>query len=54
MNTSDMLRISAGNLWRLRLRSFLTISGVVIAIGTFVTMLSFGAQTMRGMAALRG
>ena len=43
MSPRDMLRISAGNLWRLKLRSFLTISGVVIAIGAFVAMLSFGA-----------
>ena len=41
MRTKDMLRISAGNLRRLKLRSTLTISGIVIAIGAFVTMLSF-------------
>ncbi|MBN1212503.1 MAG: ABC transporter permease [candidate division Zixibacteria bacterium] len=37
------MSISTGNLWRLKLRSFLTISGVVIAIAAFVAMLSFGA-----------
>jgi len=47
MITRDMLRISVGNLTRLKLRSFLTISGVVIAIGAFVAMLSFGAGNQR-------
>jgi hypothetical protein len=43
MTLADLLAISAGNLWRMKLRAFLTISGVVIAIGAFVSMLSFGA-----------
>ena len=43
----DLLSISTGNLWRLKLRSFLTISGVVIAIAAFVAMLSFGAGNQR-------
>ena len=47
MITRDMLRISVGNLTRLKLRSLLTISGVVIAIGAFVAMLSFGAGNQR-------
>lgn len=50
MSLRDMLRISAGNLWRLKLRSFLTISGVVIAIGAFVSMLSFGAGNQKLVA----
>jgi putative ABC transport system permease protein len=36
-----------GNLWRMKLRSFLTISGVMIAIGAFVAMLSFGAGNQK-------
>ena len=43
MTTYDRLAISLGNLWRMKLRSILTISGVVIAIAAFVSMLSFGA-----------
>ena len=43
MNLRDMIEISAGNLWRMKLRASLTISGVVIAIAAFVSMLSFAA-----------
>ncbi len=47
MTPLDVVRLGVGNLRRLRLRSFLTISGVVIAIGAFVAMLSFGAGQQR-------
>ena len=47
MTTYDRLSISLGNLWRMKLRSILTISGVVIAIAAFVSMLSFGAGNQR-------
>lgn len=47
MTLRDLLGIAAGNLRRVRLRSFLTVSGVVIAIGAFVAMLSFGAGNRR-------
>ena len=43
MTGRDLFEMSVGNLWRVKLRSFLTISGVVIAIGAFVAMLSFAA-----------
>lgn len=43
MTLPDQVQIALGNLWRMKLRSFLTVSGVVIAIGSFVAMLSFGA-----------
>jgi putative ABC transport system permease protein len=39
----DLLDIAARNLLKLKLRTFLTIAGVVIAIAAFVAMLSFGA-----------
>jgi len=39
----DLVSLPLGNLWRIKLRSALTISGVMIAIGAFVSMLSFGA-----------
>jgi ABC-type antimicrobial peptide transport system permease subunit len=40
---ADFVAVSTGNLWRMKLRTFLTVSGVVIAIAAFVSMLSFGA-----------
>jgi putative ABC transport system permease protein len=43
MTFRDTLRISWGNLTRLKLRTFLTSAGVLIAIAAFVSMLSFGA-----------
>jgi putative ABC transport system permease protein len=43
MTFRDFIAISVGNLWRMKLRAFLTTSGVVIAIAAFVSMLSFGA-----------
>ncbi len=43
MTISDLLQNAAGNLWRMKLRALLTVSGVVIAIAAFVAMLSFGA-----------
>ncbi len=47
MTLHDRLSISLGNLWRMKLRAVLTISGVVIAIAAFVSMLSFGAGNQR-------
>ncbi len=43
MSLRDLVDISIGNLWRMKLRAFLTTAGVVIAIAAFVSMLSFGA-----------
>ncbi|HEY6192114.1 MAG TPA: FtsX-like permease family protein [Bacteroidota bacterium] len=45
MTARDLLAISAGNLWRMKLRTGLTIAGIVIAIAAFVSMVSFGAGT---------
>ncbi|KAA3633650.1 MAG: hypothetical protein DWP97_08625 [Calditrichaeota bacterium] len=50
MNFRDLVSISTGNLWRMKLRTFLTTSGVVIAIGAFVSMLSFGAGMQENIA----
>ena len=47
MTFRDRVSMPLGNLWRTKLRSFLTISGVMIAIGAFVAMLSFGAGNER-------
>lgn len=43
MTLRDLVVISTGNLWRMKLRTFLTTAGVLIAIAAFVAMLSFGA-----------
>ncbi len=43
MTLRDVLEISAGNMRRMKLRTFLTVMGIVIAIAAFVSMLSFGA-----------
>jgi ABC-type antimicrobial peptide transport system permease subunit len=47
MTVRDLLVISTGNLWRMKLRASLTIAGVLIAIAAFVSMLSFGAGNQR-------
>lgn len=47
MRLRDLAAVSMGNLKRLRLRTALTTAGVVIAIGTFVAMVSFGAGNQK-------
>jgi len=42
MRTADYIEQAWGNLWKKKLRTFLTISGVVISIGALVTMFAFG------------
>ena len=42
MRTSDYIEQAWANLWKKKLRTFLTISGVVISIGALVTMFAFG------------
>jgi putative ABC transport system permease protein len=43
MTFRDLIVVSTGNLRRMKLRTFLTTAGIVIAIAAFVSMLSFGA-----------
>jgi len=43
MTFRDLAAVSAGNLLRMKLRAVLTVSGVLIAIAAFVSMVSFGA-----------
>ena len=50
MSFRDLIEISFGNLRRMKLRAFLTISGVVIAISTFVAMLSFSAGMQKNVS----
>lgn len=47
MSPRDALAIALGNLRRMKLRAGLTTAGIVIAIGAFVSMLSFGAGNHR-------
>ncbi len=49
MTVRDLITISAGNLWRMKLRTFLTTAGVLIAIAAFVSMVSFGAGSQRNI-----
>lgn len=51
MDLRDLLEISIGNLRRMKLRATLTVSGVVIAIGAFVSMVSFGAGIQQNVSA---
>ena len=46
----DRLELALGDLWRMKLRTFLTTAGVVIAIAAFVAMLSFGAGMQQNIA----
>ncbi len=50
MTFRDLVSTAAGNLWRMKLRSVLTLSGIVIAIAAFVSMLSFGAGMQMNIA----
>lgn len=43
MTFRDLVETGLGNMWRMKLRTLLTLMGVIIAIGAFVAMLSFGA-----------
>lgn len=47
MTFRDMIAVSLGNMRRMKLRTFLTSAGVLIAIAAFVSMLSFGAGNQR-------
>ncbi|HTK81892.1 MAG TPA: FtsX-like permease family protein [Bacteroidota bacterium] len=49
MTFRDLVVISGGNLRRMKLRTFLTSAGVLIAIAAFVSMLSFGAGSQQNI-----
>ena len=49
MTLRDLALIAIGNLWRMKLRALLTISGVLIAITAFVAMLSFGVGNQQNV-----
>jgi putative ABC transport system permease protein len=50
MTLYDLITTAFGNLWRMKLRSILTFSGILIAIAAFVSMLSFGAGMQLNIA----
>ncbi len=49
MNLHDMTIMGFSNLWRTRLRSTLTIMGVVIGIGALTSMVSFGTGMQKNI-----
>ena len=42
MNFLDLLTMSVNNLWRRKLRTFLTVLGVIIGTASIVVMISLG------------
>ncbi len=51
MRVSDYIGQAGGNLWKKKLRTFLTTSGVVIGIGALVCMFAFGQGIQRNVTA---
>lgn len=51
MKTSDLIILSFRNLWRRKLRTFLTVLGVVIGASSIVIMLSLGLAMNKNMMA---
>lgn len=49
MKFIDMLQMSAGNLWKRKLRTILTILGVVIGVASIVVMVSLGLGLSKSM-----
>lgn len=47
MTFRDLTAISSGNMWRMKFRAILTMTGVLIAIAAFVAMVSFGAGNQK-------
>ncbi|MDH7513765.1 MAG: ABC transporter permease [Clostridiales bacterium] len=50
MRLSDYIQLSFSNLWKRRLRTFLTVFGVTIGIGALVSMVSFGKGVQKNVA----
>ncbi|MBN2102432.1 ABC transporter permease [bacterium] len=51
MKPDELTRIALGNLWRTKLRTFLTTLGVIIGIGALVSMVSFGIGMQKNVTA---
>jgi putative ABC transport system permease protein len=50
MRLSDHIQLSFSNLWKSKLRTFLTTFGVTIGIGALVSMISFGRGMQKNVA----
>ena len=48
MNKLDLIRMGIKNLWRRKLRTFLTVLGVIIGTTSIVVMLSLGFGLSQG------
>lgn len=51
MKLLDLLRMSSGNLWKRKIRTVLTVLGVVIGVASIVVMVSLGLGLSRSMMA---
>jgi putative ABC transport system permease protein len=49
MNLPDMIHLAFSNLWRTKLRTFLTTLGVIIGIGALTSMVSFGTGMQKNV-----
>ena len=47
MKFLDLLRMSSGNLWKRKVRTVLTVLGVVIGVASIVVMVSLGLGLSR-------
>jgi putative ABC transport system permease protein len=52
MKTTDRIELAFSNLWRTKLRTFLTTLGVVVGIGALVSMVSFGAGMQKNITSV--
>lgn len=50
MKLRDHIELSLSNLWKVKLRTLLTTAGVVVGIGAFVAMISFGVGMQKNVA----
>ena len=55
MKLLDLLRMSSSNLWKRKVRTVLTVLGVVIGVASIVVMVSLGLglRTNRGTVRMR-
>ena len=49
MRISDYIEQSLSNLWKMKLRTFLTTFGVIIGIGALVSMFAFGEGVQKNI-----
>ncbi len=49
MQINDLLQLGLSNLWKTKLRAFLTVLGVTIGIGALVSMVSFGTGMQKNV-----